>query len=360
MTPTTAPAAGVSDEARIAAIARVEFGEPRGYLAASSMGLPPRRALEAIRADLDIWSSASCSPDRFDAVVERARAAYARIAGAPVGSVAIGSQTSVLVSLFAQAAPSGAEVVVPEGDFSSVVFPFLVRGDLRVRSVPLAGLAEAIGPATWLVCWSFAQSATGELADDAGIRAAAAEHGALTVCDLTQAAGVHPVDATRYDASICHAYKWLCAPRGAAFLTVSERVLREIPPAQAGWYAGERVWESTYGPAMRLAADARCFDVSPAWQAWVGAAPALELFAELPADALWSHAAALGDALCRGLGVQEQHRAIVTWSDPEGEQVARLCAAGIRVALCAGRARAAFHLWNDESDVDAALRALAA
>ena len=34
----------------------------------------------------------------------------------------------------------------------------------------------------------------------------------------------------------------------------------------AGWYAGQHPWESIYGTPLRLAEDARRFDVSPAWK----------------------------------------------------------------------------------------------
>jgi selenocysteine lyase/cysteine desulfurase len=37
----------------------------------------------------------------------------------------------------------------------------------------------------------------------------------------------------------------------------------------------------------------------------------------------------------------------------------RLASAGLRAAVRAGRLRLSFHLYNDESDVEAALRALA-
>ena len=52
---------------------------------------------------------------------------------------------------------------------------------------------------------------------------------------MTQAAGVLPVDASRFDVTVCHSYKWLCAPRGVAFMTVSEDFGALMTPLQAGW-----------------------------------------------------------------------------------------------------------------------------
>lgn len=335
-----------------------QFGDPRGYLAVASIGLPPRCAVDALTADLAAWAAADRDPQGYDAVIARTRESYGRLVGVPAGRIAIGSQTSVLVSLIVQAAPHGAEIVLPEGDFSSLMFPFLARPDLRVRVVPLEALADAIDERTWLVAVSLVQSATGVVADVDSVLAAAARHGTLTLGDTTQAAGVLPVDADRWDATVCHAYKWLCAPRGVAFLTLSDRISTQLAPTQAGWYAGADVWRSTYGPAMTLADDARRFDVSPAWQAWIGAEQSIALFAGLDITEVWRRTTTLGDALCDGLGIPRQHQAIVAWPDPGGADLARLTAAGIRVSGRAGRLRASFHLWNDESDVDAALRIL--
>lgn len=335
-----------------------QFREPRGYLAVASIGLPPDSAVAALRADLAAWAAADRDPQGYDAGIARTRQSYARLVGIPASQVAIGSQTSVLTALVAAAAPDGAEVLVPDGDFSSIEFPFLQRPDLRVRVVPLEALADEVTDDTWLVVFSLVQSATGVVAEIDAILEAAARHGAYTFCDVTQAAGVLPVDARRFDVTVCHSYKWLCSPRGVAFLTLSDRFAPLLTPLQAGWYAGDDVWTSTYGPAMHLAADARRFDVSPAWQAWVGAEPAIALFAGLDIPEVWAFTSGLGDALCEAVGIPAQHQAIVTWPDSSGRDLKKLIDAGIRVSGRAGRLRASFHLWNDLSDVEAVARVL--
>lgn len=337
-----------------------DFPSGTNYLAACTGGLPTRTATAAMRADLDAWSGGTVSPTAYGAFAERARVAFARIVGVGADRVALGSQTSVLVSVIAAAVPDGAEVLCVDGDFSSIVAPFASQSHrgVRLREVPLDSLAEAVNDDTWLVAYSLVQSATGELADDDLVVAAARAHGARTLVDLTQAAGVLPVDAGRYDATVTHAYKWLCSPRGVAFLTLSEAFEPTLRPIQAGWYAGADVWASCYGAAFELARDARRFDVSPAWQAVVGAAVVLEQFAEVDAALIWAHASGLGDALCDALEIPRQGRAIVTWADPEGSDLALLGAAGITASGRAGRARVAFHLWNTPTDVAAVAAAL--
>jgi selenocysteine lyase/cysteine desulfurase len=163
---------------------------------------------------------------------------------------------------------------------------------------------------------------------------------------------VLPVDASQFDLTVCHAYKWLCAPRGVAFLTVRADVQDRIRPVGAGWYAGDDPWARCYGTQMTLAADARRFDVSPAWQAFVGAEQSVKLFADADIPTLWTHASGLGDAVCRALDVPEQHRAIVTVPDPDGGLLRRLKDADVRASGRAGRLRMAFHVWNTPADVE--------
>ncbi|MEV7932410.1 aminotransferase class V-fold PLP-dependent enzyme [Curtobacterium sp. NPDC089185] len=329
------------------------FVDGSGYLAACTAGLPTHGTLAAQRADLDAWARAGTSPTTYGALVEEGRALFADVVGVAPARVATGSQTSAMVAVVAASLPDGAEVVVPDGDFSSVVFPFLAQAHrgVTVRSVPLERLADAVRTGTALVAWSAVQSATGVVTDPLPVLAAAGSVGALTLCDLTQAAGVLPVSAAPFDVTVTHAYKWLCAPRGVAFATFSDRALAELRPVQAGWYAGEDVWSSCYGPDMRLAADARRFDVSPAWPAWPGAVAALRHLASVDRAAAWRHATGLADRLADALGTVRSGQAITTFPDPDGTALAALGAAGVTASGRAGRLRLAFHLWNDEDDV---------
>lgn len=341
--------------------ARSQFAGGRGYLAACTVGIPSRASRAAIMADLDASFVGRPDPAGYTATVERTRGHFASLVGVAPSRVAIGSQASVAAGLVATAVPDNAEVLIPDGDFSSIVLPFVHAGrSLRVRTAPLASLADEIRSDTALVVFSLVQSATGEVADAAAIVAAAKRVDALTLCDATQAVGWLPVAASEFDGVICHAYKWLCAPRGVSFLAMSERLQQRMAPLFAGWYAGDDPWTSCYGRAVTLAPDARRFDVSPAWQAFVGAEPALELFAALPARELHDHAVGLAGTFRRGMDLEgpERSSAIVTWADPEGCDLARLTTAGVIASGRAGRARVAFHVFNDDADVELALAAL--
>lgn len=336
---------------------RAQFPDATDYLAACTVGLPTFETQRSVATDL------ARRPDvaEYCRVVEQSRAHFARLVNVDADRVAIGSQTSVQASVLAAGLPDGAEVLVPEDEFSSLVLPFVHAGrGIRVRTAPLTELAAAVSPVTALVAFSLVQSGSGEVADLDAITDAARHVGARTVCDATQAVGWMPVDASRVDALLCHAYKWLCAPRGVAFLVLAADYASSLRAVQAGWYAGADPWASCYGTDADLAADARRFDVSPAWQAFVGAEPALRAFAGADMNAVHAYVTGLSSAFRARLGLAAPTResAIVTWPDAEGCDLARLTAAGITASGRNGRARVAFHVFNDLSDVDRAARAL--
>jgi selenocysteine lyase/cysteine desulfurase len=329
-----------------------------GWLNTATYGLPPDSAWEELQEALAAWRGGRQSWEPWNASIDRSRASFARLVGVDRSKVAAAGAVSELVGLVAAALPAGSRVVVPEGDFTSILFPWLVQADrgVEVVAVPLERLAEAVTPGTTAVAFSAVQSATGELAATDDILAAAADVDALTVVDGTQAVGWLPVDAGRVDALACAAYKWLMSPRGTAFMTVSDRLAARLRPHNAGWYAGPDVFGTYYGTPLRLAEDASRFDVSPAWFCWVGTAPALEALERLTIPAVHDHDVGLANRFRAGLGLAPGESAIVS-AAAEGA-ADRLERAGIRAATRAGAVRASFHLYNTEADVDAALDAL--
>ncbi|SEH01283.1 Selenocysteine lyase/Cysteine desulfurase [Nonomuraea solani] len=323
-----------------------------GWLNTASYGLPPRPAFEELQAVLTEWRHGSSDWKPWDASVGRSRAAFARLIGAPVADVSVGASLSQIMSTVATALPPRGKVVVPEIEFTSNLFPWAVAAD--VRTVPADRVAEAIDGDTAAVAFSLVQSATGYVAPLQDIVAAAREHGALVIADGSQACGWLPVGVEGVDVLACAAYKWLMAPRGAAFGYLSPRVRERMRPLAANWYAGADEGGSYYGPPLRLADDARAFDLSPAWFCYVGAAPALELLGEIGVERIREHNVALANRFRAGLGLEPSDTAIVSVDAP-GE---RLEAAGIRAAVRAGRVRASFHIYTTTDDVDRALDVL--
>jgi selenocysteine lyase/cysteine desulfurase len=347
----------VSDRLEIAA-ARRRWRPQGAYLNTASYGLPPDDAWDAMQGALADWRGGRTSWEHWGDSADRARAAFAELVGVGAETVAIGATVSELLGLVAGSIPDGARVLAPEIDFASLLFPFMVqeaRG-VDVRLVAPADLAAAIDGATDVVAFSAVQMATGEVAHLDAIATAARAHGALTVMDATQACGWLPIDGRRFDVVACHAYKWLMSPRGTAFMAVAPEQLERIVPAHAGWYAGEDVHASYFGPPLRLASSARRLDSSPAWFSWVGTEPALELVNRIGVEAIHAHDVGLANRFRAGLGLEPGDSAIVSADVPGARE--RLEAAGIVAAERGGRLRASWHVYNTEDDVDAALDAL--
>ncbi|MGW0759195.1 aminotransferase class V-fold PLP-dependent enzyme [Streptomyces sp. NPDC002814] len=343
-------------------LVRSEFAPKSTYLNTASTGLMPARTVAAMQAAVE--ASAAGRPTDMFADVEAARASFARLTRVPGRRVAAGASVAVYTGLIAASLPAGAEVLTAEADFSSTVTPFHIRGDLKVRTVPLERIADSVRPGTALVAVSAAQSADGRIADLPAIRAAAHEHGARTYVDASQATGWLDLDANDYDYVSSVAFKWLVCPRGVTFLVVPED-LGSLPPLFAGWVAGEAPWDSCYGPVEELAHSARRFDESPALFAYAGARHSLALLEEIGVDAVRAHDLALADRFRTGLAslghepVPAPGSAIVSVPGL-GHRQPELSSAGIEVSDRAGNLRAAFHLYNTTTDVDRLLDALSA
>jgi selenocysteine lyase/cysteine desulfurase len=329
------------------------------YLNTASYGLPPEPAWQALQGALADWRGGRTSWEGWGTATDAARAEFATLTGARVEDVVVGATVSGLIANVAAAVPDGARVLAVEGEFTSLIFPFLAQSarGVDVELVPLDRLAEAIDGDTAVVAVSAVQSSSGAVADLDAIGAAARHHGALTVIDATQACGWLPIDATRFDAVACGAYKWLMSPRGTAFMALDPALAERLVPHQAGWFAGEDVHSTYYGGPLRLAESARRFDTSPAWFSWVGTAPALELVNRIGVAAIGEHDVRLANRFRAGLGLPAGDSAIVSADVPgAGEAFTR---AGVLSSTRAGRLRAAFHVYNTDADVDAALDALA-
>jgi selenocysteine lyase/cysteine desulfurase len=222
--------------------------------------------------------------------------------------------------------------------------------------VPHGALADEISPATAAIAFSSVQSADGRIAALDDIAVAAREHDVLTAVDATQA-GWMPFDTERFDVVVEGAYKWLLSPRGTTFMYVRPSLVSKLEVTSPGWYSAEEVWSETiYGPRLGLADGVRRFDMSPAWLAWVGTAPAVEYLADRGLESIRAHDVALADRVCEALGRPPAGSAIVSIDAPNAEQA--VADAGLSTAVRAGGVRVSFHIYNTDDDIDRLLAAL--
>ncbi|MGV9798266.1 aminotransferase class V-fold PLP-dependent enzyme [Mycobacterium sp. NPDC003449] len=328
-----------------------EFVGAEGFLNSPTYGLPPQFLVEALHRVIADWQAGTMDATSFDEPVRLGRAGYAALVGVPVESVVMAGNVSAALGLVAAAVPDGCRVGVLTGEFTSTTFPFAAQA---ARGVTVTELApdELIAAAAEfdVVALSLVQSADGAVFDQRQLRDAVSDSDTVTVIDVTQAAGWKQLDLGWADVTVAAVYKWLLAPRGTAWMSLSDRVAGRMTPHAANWYAGEQPWQSIYGLPLRLASDARRFDVSPAWFGVLGSGLTLQWLAALDSAAVQAHTVGLANRLRAELGRPAQDSAIV--SIPVAGAADRLEQAGIRAAIRAGAVRVGFHLYNTEDDLD--------
>ncbi len=339
---------------------REDFAQRNHFLNTATVGVPPKRAVEALTRAVEMWSRGEGDVAAFDSAVDRSRAAFAHLTQVELSTVGIVGQASVAAGMVASSLEPGSQVLVAEEDFTSVLFPFLVGhrdSRLRVTAVPLERLTEAITQDTSLVAVSAVQSADGRVIDLDALSTTCRNLGVRTYLDVTQAAGWLPIHGGDFDVIAAGAYKWLCSPRGTGFFAINPNSQSWVRPIFAGWYSGEDPWSTVYGPPLRLASDARAYQVSPAWLGSVAAAQAMDLLDQIGTQAIYAHNLELTQTFCEAMGIPPQNSAIV--SIPTDVTPEILEQSGVVAAFRDGKLRLSFHLYNDFNDLEAVLRALA-
>jgi selenocysteine lyase/cysteine desulfurase len=335
-----------------------EFAGAEGFLNSPTYGLPPTFLVDALAHHIAAWQAGTMDVPGFDEPVRRARAAYAALAGVPVESVVMGGSVSAVLGLVAAAIPDGARVATLPGEFTSTTFPFAAqagRGVVLTELTPDALVAT--GGDYDVVLASLVQSANGVVLEFVALRAGLAGADTLTVIDVTLAVGWKRLDLGWVDVTAAAVYKWLLAPRGTVWMSLSNRMSGLMTPHAANWYAGDEPWSTIYGLPLRLAPDARRFDTSPAWFGALGSGLTLPWLASLDRDAVESHCLGLANRLRAELELPLSDSSIV--SLPIADAADKLARAGIRASVRAGAVRVGFHLYNTDDDLDRLVDALA-
>jgi len=217
-----------------------EFAGADGFLNSPTYGLPPGFLIDALQDCIAAWQAGTMEASSFDEPVRAGRAGYAALAGVPVDSVAMGGNVSAVLGLVAAAVPDGSRVATLAGEFTSTTFPFAAQAGRGVTVTELTPEQLVSDAADFdVVTASLVQSADGAVLDADALRRTVAGTDTLTVIDITQALGWKQVDVGWADVTAAGVYKWLLAPRGTAWMSLSDRIAQIVTPHAANWYAGE-------------------------------------------------------------------------------------------------------------------------
>jgi len=335
------------------------------YLDAATYGLPPKPTVDALDRALRRWQNGTADwVNEWDREGETCRALFATLIGARANEIALIPTVSVGVGIIAANLPAGSQVLIPEGEFPSVLYPFLVADQDRgitVREAPFATLHEAVTAETTLVAFSLTQSQSGRTAPLAEICAAAKQHGAKVLVDATHAIPFVPVadQLANIDYLICHGYKHLLCPRGVGFFYVKPEHWERLPPILANWRVAAPLYGNAYGGPFVHRADASRYDVSLAWHAWAGARPSLELLVQWQREGVIATVLDLSAQLAEGLGLEAPSSSIVCLKVPDADAAeAALTAAGVKCAARGGNVRFSPHVYNTPAEIDRAIGAI--
>jgi selenocysteine lyase/cysteine desulfurase len=332
--------------------------------------------LEALRRVQAEWEAGEFSWQGWEAEGEATRELFGRLIGGAAEDVALTSSVADAAATVAGSLPSG-RVVVGEREFTSNLFPWLALRDrgFDVVEVPAKdgvvrteALLDTIDDDTVLVAVTEVQSSNGFRVrlEDLGRRCG--EVGARLFVDGCQSLGALRLDAIAagVDYVAAHGYKWLLAPRGAAWLWVRPGRLDELKPLAPNWKSIPEPYTEYYGGPLTLAPTARKLDAPMAWFSWPGARAAMELLGELDPAAAERRCLELAatfreEVAGRGFDLVPEDAPTqvvgIRISDPK-ELRERLLARNVIGAVRADLLRLGFHAYNDESDVAAALEAL--
>lgn len=345
------------------------------YLNTATVAPAASPVLDALRRVEREWESGEFSWQAWEREAHATRALFARLIGAKEEQIALRSSLSECAATVARSLPDG-RVVVGAREFRSNLFPWLaLRAHGReVVEVPVVdgivrteALVRAIDERTALVAVTEVQSSNGFRVRLDEIAARCRDVGARLFLNLTQSLGALRFDVAeaRPDFVATVSYKWLLGTRGAAWLYVRPDRLEELEPLAPNWKSVTEPYAEYYGGPLDLASEARRLDASLAWFPWVGTRAALDLVLSLDAAAVEARCLSLARAFREAaerasfaLVPEEAPSHIVGVRLPDPDAVKRrLAERNVIAAVRGGYLRLGFHAFNDERDVDLALRA---
>jgi kynureninase len=243
------------------------------YLDGNSLGRQPRATANAVAAFLDEWGRDLVAGwDRWANLPQAIGDRIGGLVGASPGQVVVSDSTTVNLYKLAVAAVDARQdrrvIVGDANDFPTVRYVLqglAARQDCRVRLIesdPAEGvdagrLAGAIRDDVSLVCLSAVNYRSGAVVDMPTVNRSAQGAGALTLWDLSHAAGVIPVDldAAGTDLAVGCGYKYLNGGPGApAWLYVRAGLQPALRQPIWGWWgqADQFAMGSAYDPVPTI------------------------------------------------------------------------------------------------------------
>jgi cysteine desulfurase / selenocysteine lyase len=371
----------------VQALRKSEFpiAEEWAFLDHAAVSPMPARTAAAMRERIATLQNPTLEHGQREEFAELARRRVGALMNVPPSQIAMITNLAEAMSIVANGLEwkPGDEVVIPEQEFSSLVYPWLnlERKGVRVvfvekdgPSTPLTSIEQAMSSRTRLAAVSHVEFLNGYRHDMNELGALCRSRDVLLAVDVTQSLGVLPVDAPAWQADIvaAHGYKWLMAMHGIAAFYVSEQIQDRIQPTAPGRSSVRGGFEAL-DFALDWHPDARRFQSGgPNWIGMAAMGTSLGIVEEIGIEAASEQAVSVATRVLEGVersGLQptsdlnSQHRSQIvafTTGSREGDQqlVDHLKSRKVAVGLRAKGIRVAVHFWNTNEDADRLLQAV--
>lgn len=330
-------------------------------------------------------SEAACQGDTvwpsWAAKIDQLRVGFATLLNTSSADICCVPNTSTGINLVAEGWPwkPGDNVIVPEGEFPSNLFPWLnqqSRG-VEVRVVPrrdgavlVEDLISRVDDSTQMIAVSWVGYASGFRIDVDSLVTQAHAKGTKVFLDAIQGLGVFPLDLqkTPVDFLAADGHKWLLGPEGMGMAMIASQHRNRLRCGNIGWSSVKSSFNYAE-PDMTLKDTAGRFE--PGSPNMVGAAAllaSLEMFLKVRQQhgdaAIGDRVVELAtqlDSLLQAVGVKtriaesEQNRSgIVTFDVPGCDPIElrkQAFAENIVLSVRDGGVRASIHAYNNEDDL---------
>lgn len=340
------------------------------YLNAGTDGPLPAAAVAAGVAELQRELGDGRSTAHFERrkeLDEQLHGAYARALGADPGDVSLTTCTTegMALTIEGMRLSPGDEIVTSDEEHPGLLGPLGAARDLRgvqVREVPLAQVAEAVGPRTRLVACSHVGWMSGSVAPTE-LR----EVDVPVLLDGAQGVGAVAVDVSALG---CDAYagagqKWCCGPDGTGMLFTTPALRERLEVSRRGY---SNLADPNEGLASSLHEDSRRLDtLSQNAETVACALASVQLLESAGWEIVHERSRTLAARLAELLAEHGREPAprgpttLVSFPspDPEAER-AQLAEQGVIVRNIPGTPwlRASVGAWNDERDLERLVAAL--
>lgn len=263
-------------------------------------------------------------------------------------------------------------ILMSENDFPSMRFALehATQPSSEIRFIP--SKLDTTDASVWeahitsdvdLVFASHAYSNTGEIAPLASIIELAKAHGALTLVDAAQSAGIVPINLTELkpDFLIGSSVKWLCGGPGAAYLWVNPDLIDECKPRDVGWFSHENPFEFDIHSFRERSKALKFWGGTPSVAPFVIAANAIDYFASQGLNKLRQHNQHLLDKIAEAFETElispltaekRSGTAVLHFKERQQQAIVSLKQANISVDSREQGIRISPHIYNSEQEIE--------